>query len=142
MNYPYLARADVTTDNPEKGFLIGVADLGKRYAAVRRVRGDGNCFYRATLYAFLDKLLRGKVRRDQNCHHHRREMRFATYAYLSRPHISSGKRPVHPSILSTTVSATWQTGHPRGPSGAGGAAGEGGGEQGVAGGGGVFRDGH
>lgn len=33
----------------------------QRYAAVRRVRGDGNCFYRSFLFAYMDRLLREKV---------------------------------------------------------------------------------
>ena len=33
----------------------------QRYAAVRRVRGDGNCFYRSFLFAYMDHLLREKV---------------------------------------------------------------------------------
>ena len=32
------------TDSP--GFLPGLAYLDKKYARIRRVRGDGNCFYR------------------------------------------------------------------------------------------------
>lgn len=32
------------TDSP--GFLPGLDYLNKKYARIRRVRGDGNCFYR------------------------------------------------------------------------------------------------
>jgi len=35
------------TDSP--GFLPGLAYLDKKYARIRRVRGDGNCFYRLVL---------------------------------------------------------------------------------------------
>ncbi|CAN0180099.1 unnamed protein product [Ectocarpus sp. 6 AP-2014] len=45
--------------NPKPGFRKGVQDLGKRYSALRRVRGDGNCFYRSFLFGYLERLLQG-----------------------------------------------------------------------------------
>lgn len=44
-------------DNPEKGFVEGVEDLARRYARMRRIRRDGNCFYRAFLFAYLAGLV-------------------------------------------------------------------------------------
>ncbi|XP_015252606.1 PREDICTED: ubiquitin thioesterase OTUB2 [Cyprinodon variegatus] len=32
-------------------------DLGRQFSAVRRVRGDGNCFYRAVCFAHLESVL-------------------------------------------------------------------------------------
>lgn len=48
-------------DNPAKGFVAGVEDLARRYRMMRRVRGDGNCFYRAFLFAYLAGLVEGGV---------------------------------------------------------------------------------
>ena len=38
------------------GFLLGIDFLGTKYEAFRRVRGDGNCFYRAFLFSYLEQL--------------------------------------------------------------------------------------
>jgi ubiquitin thioesterase protein OTUB1 len=48
-------------DNPAQGFVAGVEDLARRYRMMRRVRGDGNCFYRAFLFAYLAALVEGGV---------------------------------------------------------------------------------
>ncbi|TFJ84944.1 hypothetical protein NSK_003972 [Nannochloropsis salina CCMP1776] len=48
-------------DNPEKGFVEGVEDLARRYAKMRRIRRDGNCFYRAFLFAYLAGLVEGGI---------------------------------------------------------------------------------
>jgi ubiquitin thioesterase protein OTUB1 len=37
-------------------FLAGVAALQKLYGGIRMVRGDGNCYYRAFLFALAEKL--------------------------------------------------------------------------------------
>ena len=34
-----------------------VVDLSKTYSSIRRTRGDGNCFFRAFLYAYYEHLL-------------------------------------------------------------------------------------
>ena len=39
------------------GFLPGIRYIGKHYTTMRRIRRDGNCFYRAFLFAYLDSLL-------------------------------------------------------------------------------------
>ena len=39
------------------GFTKGVEYLALKYQHIRRVAGDGNCFYRAFLFAYLEKLL-------------------------------------------------------------------------------------
>ena len=39
------------------GFALGIEYLGAKYTYIRKVRGDGNCFYRAFLFAYLDQLL-------------------------------------------------------------------------------------
>ena len=40
------------------GFIPGIRYIGARYSSMRRIRGDGNCFYRAFLFAFLESLLK------------------------------------------------------------------------------------
>jgi ubiquitin thioesterase protein OTUB1 len=42
----------------EGTFLAGVAALQKRYGGIRMVRGDGNCYYRAFLFALAETLCR------------------------------------------------------------------------------------
>ena len=39
------------------GFIPGIHYLNENFASMRSVRGDGNCFYRAFLYGYLDNLL-------------------------------------------------------------------------------------
>jgi ubiquitin thioesterase protein OTUB1 len=39
------------------GFTTGINYLSRKYRHMRRVKGDGNCFYRCYLFAFLDQLL-------------------------------------------------------------------------------------
>jgi ubiquitin thioesterase protein OTUB1 len=41
------------------GFLEGIDRLKRRYKCMRRVRGDGNCFYRALLFGYVEALSRG-----------------------------------------------------------------------------------
>lgn len=40
------------------GFAKGIVDLDNKYRGLRKVRGDGNCFYRAFLYGYLDILVK------------------------------------------------------------------------------------
>lgn len=46
-------------DNSESFFLPGIQDLmgKKRFLEMRRVRGDGNCFYRSVVYSYIEELL-------------------------------------------------------------------------------------
>ncbi|KAJ1417913.1 peptidase C65 Otubain-domain-containing protein [Ochromonadaceae sp. CCMP2298] len=46
-------------DTSSPGFLPGIAYLACKYATLRRVRGDGNCFYRSLLFAYLETLVAG-----------------------------------------------------------------------------------
>ena len=43
-------------DSP--GFLPGIDFLSLHYTHMRRVRGDGNCFYRAFIFCYLENLLK------------------------------------------------------------------------------------
>jgi hypothetical protein len=38
-------------------FIPGVHWLAHNFASMRKVRGDGNCFYRALLFSYLEELL-------------------------------------------------------------------------------------
>ena len=38
-----------------------VQDLKKKYSRLRRTRGDGNCFFRALAFAYLEVLLKDKT---------------------------------------------------------------------------------
>eukprot|EP01038_Epipyxis_sp_PR26KG_P012105 gene12105-16202_t len=40
------------------GFVPGIHYLNSKYKGMRKVRGDGNCFYRALLYGYLENLLK------------------------------------------------------------------------------------
>jgi hypothetical protein len=49
-------------ENAERvGFTMGVNWLCENYTGIRRVCGDGNCFYRAFLFAYLEMLIRGNL---------------------------------------------------------------------------------
>jgi hypothetical protein len=39
------------------GFQLGIHNLETKYMKFRRVRGDGNCFYRSLLFGYLEGLL-------------------------------------------------------------------------------------
>ena len=43
-------------DNPMAGFGVGIDALNGTYGSMRRVRKDGNCFYRGFLYRYLEHL--------------------------------------------------------------------------------------
>lgn len=40
---------------------VSPQELSKRFSAIRKTKGDGNCFYRALGYSYLESLL-GKSR--------------------------------------------------------------------------------
>ena len=44
-------------NNNNEGFLKGINYLTKYYKSYRKVRGDGNCFYRSFLYSYLENLI-------------------------------------------------------------------------------------
>lgn len=45
------------TSNNNEGFLKGINYLTKHYKSYRKIRGDGNCFYRSFLYSYLENLI-------------------------------------------------------------------------------------
>jgi ubiquitin thioesterase protein OTUB1 len=44
-----------------EGYLQGIAYLTATFPRYRRIRGDGNCFYRAFLFSYLERLQELKV---------------------------------------------------------------------------------
>ena len=55
--YVNAASDDDSEHQQNSGFLRGVEFLCTKYTSFRKVRGDGNCYYRAFLYALCEKLL-------------------------------------------------------------------------------------
>lgn len=51
------ASVDDNEQQQNSGFIRGVEFLCTKYTSLRKVRGDGNCYYRAFLYALCEKLL-------------------------------------------------------------------------------------
>lgn len=43
--------------NANENFMFGIDSLNRRYDAMRRVRGDGNCFFRGFIFALCEQLL-------------------------------------------------------------------------------------
>ncbi|KAM3871371.1 ubiquitin thioesterase OTUB2-like [Diretmus argenteus] len=51
------SREDISSLFPEQTPGAKHNDLGSRFSSVRKVRGDGNCFYRAFCFAHLESIL-------------------------------------------------------------------------------------
>lgn len=55
-------------------YQLKVKDLASKYKHIRRTRPDGNCFFRAFCYAYLERLVKNKsefkefINRVQNSH--------------------------------------------------------------------------
>ena len=43
------------------GFVRSATYLATKYTSMRKIRGDGNCFYRALLYSLCEHLLRSLI---------------------------------------------------------------------------------
>lgn len=57
-----------SNDDEQRGFVGAASFLCRKYASLRKVRGDGNCYYRAFLYAMCEHLLSRRLdhRADDN----------------------------------------------------------------------------
>jgi ubiquitin thioesterase protein OTUB1 len=53
----HTARALAEYANGARIFVDKISALQSTYASMRRTRGDGNCFFRSFIYAFLERLL-------------------------------------------------------------------------------------
>ncbi|XP_045768942.1 ubiquitin thioesterase otubain-like [Maniola jurtina] len=51
--------------NEDPVYLLKVKDLAAKYKSIRRTRPDGNCFFRAFSYAYLEHLLTDKTEFDK-----------------------------------------------------------------------------
>lgn len=51
--------------NEDSVYLSKVKDLSSKYKNIRRTRPDGNCFFRAFSYAYLEQLLTDKKEFDK-----------------------------------------------------------------------------
>ena len=49
---------DDGTSNQQQGFIKGANYLCTKYTSIRKIRGDGNCFYRGFMYSLCEQLLR------------------------------------------------------------------------------------
>ncbi|KAG2448866.1 hypothetical protein HYH02_006216 [Chlamydomonas schloesseri] len=47
-------------ENGNQNFVQKISKLGERYRTFRRTRGDGNCFFRGFIYAYLEGLLQSQ----------------------------------------------------------------------------------
>ena len=54
--------------NSNQNFIKGCEYLSTKYKSWRMIRGDGNCYYRAFLYAVCEELLRGCCADDSNAY--------------------------------------------------------------------------
>jgi ubiquitin thioesterase protein OTUB1 len=52
-----ISLTDLYNSDSSAGFVPGIRDMATRFSSIRKVRGDGNCFYRAFLFGYLDNLL-------------------------------------------------------------------------------------
>lgn len=51
--------------NEDPVYLLKVKDLSAKYKNIRRTRPDGNCFFRAFSFAYLEQLLTDKAEYDK-----------------------------------------------------------------------------
>jgi ubiquitin thioesterase protein OTUB1 len=58
-------------NDEEEGFLASSKLLSKKYTHLRRIRGDGNCYYRAFLYSLCEQLLKQRTNNNNNAEYER-----------------------------------------------------------------------
>ena len=61
--------ADITPNinyDEQRGFVRSASFLCGKYSSLRKVRGDGNCYYRAFLYAICERLLSIRLDRQND----------------------------------------------------------------------------
>jgi hypothetical protein len=86
--YPitHLVDSYLTEDTAEPNFFLqGACYLSHKYKSYRRVRGDGNCYYRAFLYALCEGLLqRMKAKEEGATEEIERLKHFGTSHFVSK----------------------------------------------------------
>ena len=56
---------DHSTNTASSFFALGINQLAEKYSALRKTRGDGNCYYRSFLYSLSEALLLIPVNADE-----------------------------------------------------------------------------
>lgn len=59
-------RHDAEYENGNQNFVQKIGKLEERYRTFRRTRGDGNCFFRGFIYAYLEGLLQNSDLAEAN----------------------------------------------------------------------------
>ena len=54
------ALEEIYKENPTNNVRYRVDELSMNYDSWRKIRGDGNCYYRAVAYSYLENLIRSK----------------------------------------------------------------------------------
>ncbi|KAL3761112.1 hypothetical protein ACHAWU_000648 [Discostella pseudostelligera] len=80
------------------GFAKAATYLSTKYKSLRKVRGDGNCYYRAFLYSLCEHLLRSLLIRNDNHHHHHHHHHQQQYHYHYYAEFTRLKEIVHKSL--------------------------------------------
>lgn len=70
------------------GFVPGVVYLTEKYGHIRRVRGDGNCFYRAFLFSYLEELIKGN-KSDNSSYYQEERVRMLSLIVASKEFVVS-----------------------------------------------------
>jgi len=60
------SHSDISSKPQDSNFVKGCQYLATKYKSWRRIRGDGNCYYRAFLYSLCEQLLEGSLAKDPN----------------------------------------------------------------------------
>ena len=62
---------DDGTSNQQQvaGFIKGAKHLCQKYTSIRKIRGDGNCFYRGFMYSLCEQLLRSLINNGDKKNH-------------------------------------------------------------------------
>lgn len=64
--YTTNANDDTSSNQQQAGFIKGATYLCQKYNSIRKIRGDGNCFYRGFMYSLCEQLLRSLLNNGDN----------------------------------------------------------------------------
>jgi ubiquitin thioesterase protein OTUB1 len=62
---PILELLPTYKDSESVGFVPGIEFLARSFKGMRKIRGDGNCFYRALLFSYLESLVHAFASDDE-----------------------------------------------------------------------------
>lgn len=60
--------SDIAATNITNCTFISLQDLSSRYSQLRRTRGDGNCFFRAFAFGYMETLLHDRSDLPRSAH--------------------------------------------------------------------------